>query len=41
MTICKKIIERHDGKIWVESPGLGKGITVYFTLPLYENDAQN
>ena len=38
MTICKKIIERHNGKIWIESPGLGKGITVHFTLPLYKDD---
>lgn len=38
MTICKKIIERHDGKIWIESPGIGKGITVYFTLPLYKEN---
>lgn len=38
MTICKKIIERHNGKIWIESPGLGKGITVHLTIPLYKDD---
>jgi PAS domain S-box-containing protein len=32
LSICKKIIERNDGKIWVESE-LGKGSTFYFTLP--------
>jgi signal transduction histidine kinase len=32
LTICKRIIEKHDGKIWVESPGPGKGSTFYFTL---------
>ena len=31
--IAKGIIEAHGGKIWVESKGLEKGATFYFTLP--------
>jgi PAS domain S-box-containing protein len=31
--ISKKIIELHDGKIWVESEGRNQGSTFYFTLP--------
>ena len=32
MTICKSIIERLNGEIWIESE-LGQGTTVFFTLP--------
>ena len=32
LSICKRIVEKHGGQIWVESPGEGKGTTFYFTL---------
>jgi signal transduction histidine kinase len=33
LTICRNIVEQHEGKIWAEST-LGKGSTFSFTLPL-------
>ncbi|MEO8065561.1 MAG: ATP-binding protein [Candidatus Doudnabacteria bacterium] len=32
--VAKVIVEQHKGKIWVESPGVGKGSSFIFTVPI-------
>lgn len=32
--VVKKIVAAHEGKIWFDSPGVNKGTTFYFTLPI-------
>jgi len=36
MYISKKFVELHDGKIWFESKGEGKGTTFFFSLPIHK-----
>jgi signal transduction histidine kinase len=34
LAVSRQIVQAHGGRIWAESPGLGQGATVTFTLPL-------
>jgi two-component system phosphate regulon sensor histidine kinase PhoR len=34
LSICQEIVQRHSGRIWVESAGEGQGSTFYVALPV-------
>jgi CheY-like chemotaxis protein len=39
LTISRKIVEAHGGRIWAESAGLGQGSRFSFTMPVAETPA--
>jgi signal transduction histidine kinase/ActR/RegA family two-component response regulator len=40
LAISRALVEMMGGKIWLVSPGEGKGSTVFFTLPIYRDAEQ-
>ncbi|GAB6058389.1 PAS domain-containing sensor histidine kinase [Desulfonatronum parangueonense] len=37
LLLCKELIDKQGGKLWANSKA-GKGTTIYFTLPAYDDD---
>ena len=41
LALVRRIVEVHEGRIWIESEGLGHGSTFYFTLPTTEKATED
>ena len=37
LAVCRKIVERHHGRIWAESDGIN-GTEMYFSLPVHTEE---
>jgi PAS domain S-box-containing protein len=40
LALCRRIVEHHQGRIWVESEGEGKGSTFIFEMPMLPDAGQ-
>lgn len=38
LSLARRIVELHEGRIWAESAGLNQGTVIYFTLPSVLNE---
>ena len=41
LALVKRIVEQHEGRIWVESEGMGRGCVFCFTLAAQEGDGHD
>jgi signal transduction histidine kinase len=38
---CRGLVEAHEGRIWLESPGMGQGTTAHIRLPMLREEPED